>query len=364
RSSIVGEKRKLMPRGQISQDVIRADIAAVLHGEELIGFDPEYSHKRSAVICRRDAGATLYSANPHCLSAGDKVDEGDQGGGIEDNESTGGIGNARERSDLDARKRGQAERVKRQLRPERRAIQRLGQEHGCDEKRQQGKGHGQARELVAYEFKANRVFGTQQPGSKLKELIVAGQGANLAGEFTAFAYVGRVPGAGAGVKDDAKSLAHDLHPHEEVVEDGALGQWRRVEQAAAGAVDGAGGAGDRTGGGLQFANFLFNAPVKPHSLSGLSAGGITQHQFAASGADIEVGEILKQQTQGAGFDLLARVGKQQHLSARQFDRIVEASGFALGYRFQQSSNSGWCAGWQSGIAGIIGENGGRAIAGT
>ena len=52
-----------MPRGQISQDVVRADIAAVLHGEELIGFDPEYSHKRSAVICRRDAGATLYSAN-------------------------------------------------------------------------------------------------------------------------------------------------------------------------------------------------------------------------------------------------------------------------------------------------------------
>src|SRR5208282_994466 len=95
RSSIVGVKRKLMPRGQISQDVVRADIAAVLHGEELIGFDPEYFHKRSAVICRRDAGAARhsaniiqrklfsehYSANPHCLSAGDKVDESDQGGG-------------------------------------------------------------------------------------------------------------------------------------------------------------------------------------------------------------------------------------------------------------------------------------------
>jgi hypothetical protein len=46
-----------------------------------------------------------YSANPHCLSAGDKVDEGYQGGGIENDESAGGIGNAGERSDLDARKR-------------------------------------------------------------------------------------------------------------------------------------------------------------------------------------------------------------------------------------------------------------------
>jgi hypothetical protein len=35
-----------MPRGQISEDVVRADIAAVLHGEELIGFDPDDSHDR------------------------------------------------------------------------------------------------------------------------------------------------------------------------------------------------------------------------------------------------------------------------------------------------------------------------------
>src|SRR6202171_2567923 len=44
RSSIVGIKRKLVPRGQISQDVVGANIAAVLHGEKLIGFDPENSH--------------------------------------------------------------------------------------------------------------------------------------------------------------------------------------------------------------------------------------------------------------------------------------------------------------------------------
>src|SRR5208282_799683 len=38
RSSIVGVERKLMASGQISQDVVRADIAAVLHGKELVGF--------------------------------------------------------------------------------------------------------------------------------------------------------------------------------------------------------------------------------------------------------------------------------------------------------------------------------------
>ena len=50
RSSIVRVERKLMPRGQISQDVVRADIAAVLHGKELIGFDPENFHARSASV--------------------------------------------------------------------------------------------------------------------------------------------------------------------------------------------------------------------------------------------------------------------------------------------------------------------------
>src|SRR6202140_2089508 len=50
RSSIVGIKRKLMPCGQVSQDVVRADIAAVLHGKELIGFYPENSHARSSYV--------------------------------------------------------------------------------------------------------------------------------------------------------------------------------------------------------------------------------------------------------------------------------------------------------------------------
>src|ERR1700675_1281899 len=50
RSSIVRIKRKLMPRGQVSQDVVRADIAAVLHGEELIGFYPENSHAGSSYV--------------------------------------------------------------------------------------------------------------------------------------------------------------------------------------------------------------------------------------------------------------------------------------------------------------------------
>ena len=50
RSSIVGIKRKLMPRGQVSQDVVRADIAAVLHREELIGFYPENSHTGSSYV--------------------------------------------------------------------------------------------------------------------------------------------------------------------------------------------------------------------------------------------------------------------------------------------------------------------------
>src|SRR6267378_1525593 len=127
RSSIVGIKRKLMPRGQISQDVVRADIAAVLHGEELIGFYPENSHTDLLM-----SSFLRRSANPNCLSASDKVDKGDDGGGIEDDESARGIGNARERADLDAGERGQAERVKRKLRPERRAIERLGQEHGSD----------------------------------------------------------------------------------------------------------------------------------------------------------------------------------------------------------------------------------------
>ena len=52
-----------MPRRQISQDVVRADIAAVLHGEEFVGLDPKNSHKRSANTCRRDVGDRLYSAN-------------------------------------------------------------------------------------------------------------------------------------------------------------------------------------------------------------------------------------------------------------------------------------------------------------
>ena len=50
RSSIVGIKRKLMPRGQGSQDVVRADIATVLDGEELIGFYPENSHALMSIF--------------------------------------------------------------------------------------------------------------------------------------------------------------------------------------------------------------------------------------------------------------------------------------------------------------------------
>src|SRR5580700_9599841 len=99
------------------------------------------------------------SANPHCLSARNKVDKSNHGGGIENDESARRIGNARERADLNLRQRGQAERIKRKLRSERRAIERLAQEHRGDQKRQQGKGHSQTRELVAYEFESNRVFG-------------------------------------------------------------------------------------------------------------------------------------------------------------------------------------------------------------
>src|ERR1700730_9476017 len=122
------------------------------------------------------------SANPDCLSASDKVDKSDHGGGIEDDESARGIGNARERADLDAGQRGQAERVKRKLRSERRAIERLGQEYRGDQKRQQGKGHGQSRKFMGYEFETNRVLRTQQPWSKFEKLIVAAQSANLAGK--------------------------------------------------------------------------------------------------------------------------------------------------------------------------------------
>src|SRR5260370_15249912 len=129
------------------------------------------------------------SANQHCISAGDEVNEGNYCGGIKDDESARWIGNARELADLNARKRGEAERVKRKLRPQRRAIERLRQKYGGDQKRQQGKGGSQSREFVAYEFKSNRVLRAQQPGRKLQELIVAGQGAHLAGKFTAFAQV-------------------------------------------------------------------------------------------------------------------------------------------------------------------------------
>src|SRR6202521_5632908 len=162
---------------------------------------------------------------------------------------------------------------------------------------------------MGYEFETNCVLRAQQPWSKWEKLIVAAQSANLAGKFTAFAQVGRVPGAGAGVEDNARSLAHDLHGQQDIVENGALGQERPVKQCAPGTVDGARGADNRTGGGLQFTNLLLDAPVQPHSLPGLSARGITEHQFTASGADIGVGEILDQQTQGIGFDLLAGVGK-------------------------------------------------------
>src|SRR5437899_8808004 len=217
------------------------------------------------LLCR---SSLFRSTNPDCLSASHKVDKGDDGGGIKDDESAGRIGNARERADLDAGERGQAERVERKLRPERRSIERLGQEDGGDQKRQQGKGRRQSRKFMGYEFESNRVLRGQQPWSKLEKLIVAAQGANLAGKFTAFSQVGRVPGAGAGVEDDARSTAHDLHRQQDVVEDGARGQW--VKQCSAGTVDGAGGASDRTGGGLQLANLLFHAPVQPHSLSGLS----------------------------------------------------------------------------------------------
>ncbi len=196
----------------------------------------------------------------------------------------------------------------------------------------------------------------------MEQLIVAAQGAYLAREFAAFAQVGRVPCAGTGVEDNPRSLAHDLHGQQDVIEDGARGQWRRVEQSPAGTVDGAGGADDRTGGGLQFANLLFHAPVQPHSLPGLSARGITQHQFAARGADIGVGEILDQQTQSTGFDLLAGVGKQQHVAGCQRYCVVETSGFALRCRFHQRSHPDESACSHLGIPGVVGKNGRRAVA--
>ena len=46
-SSIVGVERQLMPQRQISQHVIGADIATVLHGQEFVGLHPEDSHSVS-----------------------------------------------------------------------------------------------------------------------------------------------------------------------------------------------------------------------------------------------------------------------------------------------------------------------------
>ena len=52
-------------------------------------------------------------ANPYSLSARNKVDEGNHGGGIKDNEGARWIGNPGERTGLEVRERSQAERVKR-----------------------------------------------------------------------------------------------------------------------------------------------------------------------------------------------------------------------------------------------------------
>ena len=89
-------------RRQIPQHVIRADIAAVLHGQELIGFDPKNSHAAA------QAEKNSVPRPPFCP---DKVDKGDHGGGVKYDESAGRIGDPRERSNLDADQRGEAEHI-------------------------------------------------------------------------------------------------------------------------------------------------------------------------------------------------------------------------------------------------------------
>ena len=135
-----------MPRGQVSQDVVRANVAAILHGQELVGFDPKNSHAislcRSAYVDQRAQTAFLPTT---------KVMKATMAAEYKD-EKVRAASAIRESGRFDAGKRGQTERVKRHLHPKRRTIERLRQEYRGDQKRQQGKGHGQSRKFVTYEF--------------------------------------------------------------------------------------------------------------------------------------------------------------------------------------------------------------------
>ena len=67
-------------------------------------------------------------ANPYSLSARNKVDEGNHGGGIKDDKRARRIGNTRERTGLEVRESSQAERLKRELSDQCCAIEWLAQE--------------------------------------------------------------------------------------------------------------------------------------------------------------------------------------------------------------------------------------------
>lgn len=67
-SPIAGQSCRTAVSGSrpIAQDMVHADVATVVDGQELIGFDPEDSHGRLA--------------DPNRLSPGDKIDKGHHGG--------------------------------------------------------------------------------------------------------------------------------------------------------------------------------------------------------------------------------------------------------------------------------------------
>src|SRR5690606_39242120 len=139
------------------------------------------------------------------------------------------------------------------------------QEHQvCSQYQKETQGTQQTTELVRQRLEPQTVTqGVQQPWLSEQQLVVAGNGSDLAGELGTGSGCYMIMSPGARFEHDAIALAYDLHGNHDIVQQGISGN--APEQAPANGIY----RPRRTYTGIyqRFAlpDELLVAPVKPHS---------------------------------------------------------------------------------------------------
>ena len=169
--------------------------------------------------------------------------------------------------------------------------------------------------------------GIEQSGTEGEELVVSGQGADLAAVLAGRALGDAVPGPSQRREEHAVAREHDLHGHGHVVEDRPRIEAR--EQRLADRIERARDPHRGVEPALRVAHALLVGPVEANPLSGSPRSG-DEMQLAAHRAHRGVCEKGHQLAHGVPGQGLSRVGEDQDLAVRGRHRLVEGRRLAAG----------------------------------